>query len=443
MQPHSPAACDKSELSTDRKRRYLAPPAFPKLRKNLNPRLTTDTASEQGGDDARQRSDADVIESTAIKEIQRENQLLKVCGEAHVIRRLQTEKKHLQESLLQAEAARLRDSWVTKTAQAVAAAETRLRRSYEEAAKKREAQHASEIATLRIALDEAEKRLEWAEAAHAQAKADAQREKQKVVRATAECEVTERAPRGIHEITRTQAARKHGVAEANGATTRSPAALTDENREGAEFEGASAEQEQLIRTPEEETRQLREELSALRVTLQEAARLTEAGKEDRKQLAAAREEIAQLRERYEAEQKRRQELEETKSLLATGGTPPHSSAARPGDHAGRAALHSNSSWRKHLHQLRKLRTAEDVALLKATLAAHRVGIAPHVLIRDRLALSQRGPADAGKESRQAQSENPAGAQVSPPSGSHSVSPSNGPSIGLGKCPRSTEPPGDK
>ncbi|KEP64151.1 UNVERIFIED_CONTAM: hypothetical protein HHA_318220 [Hammondia hammondi] len=394
------STCQETEPRCDRGRTSKSPAVLPKLRNHLHRRQRTDPACKVGGEWAAEISDSDPIEPMAIKEIQRENRLLKVSvytliQQAHsegtdvaciaciedlhhpymcddrktsketlAIRRLQTEKQQLQTSLLQTQAARLRDVWLTKTAQEVAAAETKLRRSYEEVQKKREAQHASEVAILQIAKHELEKRLEAAQARVNEAK------------------------------------------------------LTGR--------GAETQQEQLAQAHAEEARKLREEISALRVTFQkETARLTEAGKE---QLAQAQHEIEQLRERCEAEQKQRHELEkEAKALLAA---PHDSTAAASGDD-----IHSKSRWRKHVLQIRKLRNAEDVALLKAILAAHRVRTTFCILIRDSLSPCQNHVADAGEKPEQAQSKTPtAGNTPTPTNGSHQTSPANQLTAGLGSPP---------
>ncbi|EPR58237.1 hypothetical protein TGPRC2_318220 [Toxoplasma gondii TgCatPRC2] len=393
------STCQETERRCDRGRTSKSPAVFPKLRNHLHRRQRTDPACNVGGEWAAEISDSDAIEPMAIKEIQRENRLLKVSvytitQQAHsegtdvaciaciedlqhpnmcddrktsketlAIRQLQAEKQQLQTSLLQTEAARLRDVWLTKTAQAVAAAEMKLRRSYEELQKKRETQHASEVATLQIAQHELEKRLE---AAQAQAN---------------EAKVTGR--------------------------------------------GAETHQEQLDQAHAEEARKLREEISALRVTFQkETARLTEAGKE---QLAQAQQEIVQLRERCEAEQKQRHELENAAKALSAA--PRGSTAAVSGDD-----IHSKSR-RKHVLQVRKLRNAEDVALLKATLAAHRARTTLRALIRNSLQPCQNHFADAGEKPKQAQSKTPtAGNTPTPTNDSHQASPTNQLTAGLGNPP---------
>ncbi|PHJ25116.1 hypothetical protein CSUI_001019 [Cystoisospora suis] len=122
----------------------------------------------------------------------------------------------------------------------------------------------------------------------------------------------------------------------------------------------------------------------------------------KKELEEAQIVITKVREEKEEVELRRQQVEEElQILLDAQRTPVLSRAASVEDGELGKSPRPRTSDRRRQQQLMKLRKAEDAALFKATLAAHRAGIAPHVINYDRQVLDKLDFANAGKTRRRA------------------------------------------
>ncbi|PFH36314.1 hypothetical protein BESB_045060 [Besnoitia besnoiti] len=427
----------EAELAECLSEKCVSPAAHGRLRRHLLQKLC---AKGQAEGDTETGAEGAANEFADVKELQRENRLMKVwiacmellpypkvCDdrkltqqllaleadkwflnrqvseETLAIRRLQTEKQQLWISLLRAQTARHRKASAEETAQEVAATEARLQRSYAETEKKREAEHACEVAQLQEAIVEVERRLQSAEEARTRMALHVSRQEEQVLDAEKE---RREARAAIESLEKTVEELKHQLRTAQ----------QDQVKLKQEAQRAAADVA--------EAQKLREEVKQLKMKLEEeTTRRTQAEKDAGRQLAAARQEIDALKDRCEGEQTRTRELEaELQTLFAAGATPALSRARSLDNdlddvlkgHGGNFSM----SRRRYLEQFLKMKKAGDAALLKATLVAHRAGIAPRVMSHERHMLNRKAAAGTAKERRGALAESPVvtAKQTPPPNG---------------------------